>query len=394
MSLSSVVVTGGTGFVGTAIVQALFAKHPECRIIILDIRIPPVLDRLTGIEYYEVDITSASAISNLLQELRPEVVIHTAGVVPPVSQRYSRKEEARVFRINTQGTRNVLAASRESGVKAFVLTSSCTVVADALKYELPNVDETLPAFRHSLIYGESKAEAERMVLAASDDILPTCAIRPSILFGPGDQLCIPTIHSCIAKGETPFVIGSGANLCDFTYVDNIADAHILAVENLMSSKTAAGEAFFISGDEPIPFRAFCEAVWAEFGHVPPFIVRIPEGVAWCAGYAAECISWLTGTPVALSRGSVYDAFRTRYANISKARKILGYTPRVGMVEGLHISCQAYKKQLESAHNEKSFLDEKKSSSFNPLATMTGLKFPGIPLWLLGGASIRQKAIDA
>ncbi|KAI9794846.1 MAG: hypothetical protein M1816_002974 [Peltula sp. TS41687] len=393
MSLSSVVVTGGAGFVGTATVQALFAKHPGCRIIVLDLRIPSPVDRLPDIEYYEVDVTSASAVSAIMQELRPEVVIHTAGVVPPVPQRYSRKQEARVFRINVEGTRNVLAASRESGVKAFVLTSSCTVVVDALEYELPNVDETLPTFRHSLVYGESKAEAERIVLAASDDMLPTCAIRPSILFGPGDPICIPTIHSCIAKCETPFVIGSGTNLCDFTYVDNIADAHILAAENLMSSKTAAGEAFFISGGEPLPFRAFCEAVWAEFGHVPPFVVRIPESVAWCAGVAAECISWLTGTSVALSRGSVYDAFRTRYASILKARRILGYTPRIGMVEGLHVSCQAYKRQLESALERKSFSSEKKkSSSFKPLEMMAGLKFPTLPISLLGGAPIQQKAI--
>lgn len=159
MSLSSVVVTGGAGFVGTATVQALLAKHSGCRIIVLDLRIPSLVDRLPGIEYYEVDITSASAVSVVMQELRPEVVIHAAGVVPPVPQRYSRKHEARVFRINVEGTRNVLAASRESGVKAFVLTSSCTVVVDALKYELPNVDETLPTFRHSLVYGESKVGA-------------------------------------------------------------------------------------------------------------------------------------------------------------------------------------------------------------------------------------------
>ena len=135
------------------------------------------------------------------------------------------------------------------------------------------------------------------------------------------------------------MIGSGVNLCDFTYVDNIAEAHVLAAENLMSTKTVAAEAFFISGGEPVPFRAFCLAVWAEFGHVPPFVVRVPECVAWCAGYAAEWISWLTGTPVALSRGSVYDALRTRYASISKARKMLGYVPRSGMAEGLHLSCQ-------------------------------------------------------
>jgi sterol-4alpha-carboxylate 3-dehydrogenase (decarboxylating) len=83
------------------------------------------------------------------------------------------------------------------------------------------------------------------VLAAKDEKLSTCALRPSVIFGPGDYQLIPSLHTCIAKGETPFVIGSGENLWDVTYVSNIADAHVLAVENLLSEKTAAGEAFFI-----------------------------------------------------------------------------------------------------------------------------------------------------
>ncbi len=181
--------------------------------------------------------------------------------------------------------------------------------------------------------------------------MPTCAIRPTITFGPGDPNCLPTVHACISRHETPWIIGTGQNLCDFTYVDNIAEAHVLAIENLLSARTAAGEAFFISNGEPIPFRDFCVAVWAEFGHVPPFQVRVPEGVAWCAGYAAECVAGLTGKPVGLSRGSVYDALRTRYVSIDKARKILGYTPRVGLQEGLHLTCQVsiIKQQFPKDH---------------------------------------------
>lgn len=165
-----------------------------------------------------------------------------------------------------------------------------------------------------------------------------CAIRPTITFGPQDPLFIPTVHRCIAKRETPYILGTGQGLCDFTYVDNIADAHVLAVENLTSTKTAAGEAFFISNGEPVSFRDCCLAIWAEFGHVPRYQVRVPESVAWCAGYAAEWVSWLSGTRLGLCRGSVYDALKTRYTDISKARKILGYAPRVGLAEGLRISC--------------------------------------------------------
>jgi sterol-4alpha-carboxylate 3-dehydrogenase (decarboxylating) len=150
---------------------------------------------------------------------------------------------------------------------------------------------------------------------------------------------LPAIHACIAKWETPFVVGDGLNLWDVTYVTNIADAHVLAAENLASLQTAAGEAFFIQNNEPITFRDFCLAIWAHFGHTPPFTVHIPEGLAWLAGLASEGFTWLSGTQTTLSRGSVKDACALRYASGEKAKQILGYEPRVGIEEGIRLSCE-------------------------------------------------------
>ena len=174
----------------------------------------------------------------------------------------------------------------------------------------------------------------------------TCAVRPSVILGPHSRLCpgdyqlVPQIHACIDKFETPFIIGSGENLYDFTFVTNVADAHVLAAENLLSTGTAAGEAFFISNQEPVPFRDFMLAIWREFGHVPPFEVKIPESLAWLAGLIAEMATWVTGTSAlaTLSRGSVQDATGTRYASGEKARQILGYYPQVGLQEGIRIAC--------------------------------------------------------
>jgi len=177
------------------------------------------------------------------------------------------------------------------------------------------------------------------VLGACSQTLSTCAIRPSVIFGPDDYQLIPSVHACIAKHETPFIIGTGNNLWDVTYISNIADARILAVENLMTTRTAAGEAFFVSNNQPIPFRDFCVEVWRHFGHYPPFEVHIPERLGRLAGYAAEWITWLAGTPTTLSSGSVIDACSTRYCSGVKARKILKYEPRVGIEEGIRISCE-------------------------------------------------------
>ena len=171
--------------------------------------------------------------------------------------------------------------------------------------------------------------------------------------GPGDKQLIPPIHACIAKGETPFIIGSADNLWDITYVTNVADAHVLAAENLRSNTpTAAGEIFFIQNNTPIIFRDFSIAVWKEFGHIPPYEVTIPGGLAWVAGLLAEGASWLIGSKEpTLSRGTVNDACAVRYASGEKAKRVLGYEAKVGLEEGIRLSCEAYKKILASREKD-------------------------------------------
>lgn len=167
----------------------------------------------------------------------------------------------------------------------------------------------------------------------------TCSLRPSVLCGPGEPHLVPAIHACIAKHETRFIIGDGLNLWDITHVSNIADAHVLAVENLMTCRTAAGQAFFIQNNEPITFRDLCLAIWAHFGHVPPFEVRVPEAIAYLAGLVCEMTTWAIGTTTTLSRGSVRDACAVRYASGKKAKEILGYEARIGIEEGIRLSCE-------------------------------------------------------
>ena len=186
---------------------------------------------------------------------------------------------------------------------------------------------------------------------------------------------MPSIQACIAKYETYFIIGSGDNLYDFTFVDNVAYSHLLAVENLLGlpytpptpwpprqlsqdlvresdgsndykgllqRPSAAGQAILISNDAPITFRDFMLAIWAQFDHVPnpALCFTIPVIVAWWVGLLAEIWSWLRGKGerTTLCRGSVKDAYGTRYACLDRSRRILGYQPRVNLDEGIRISC--------------------------------------------------------
>ncbi|BDD64123.1 hypothetical protein MAP00_008968 [Monascus purpureus] len=205
------------------------------------------------------------------------------------------------------------------------------------------------AFIHKVgivpVLGERLLRKPWMVLEASSSSTVTCALRPSVLCGPGDNHLVPPIHACIAEGETPFMIGDGLNLWDVTYVTNVADAHVLAAENLVSTKTAAGEAFFIQNNEPVTFRTFCLAVWAHFGHIPPFQVHIPEPLPYMAGLVSKALTWAMETATTLSRGSIKDACSVRYASGEKAKRILGLEARIGIEDAIRLSCEDYARRL-------------------------------------------------
>ena len=338
-----VVITGGTGFLGSTIVDAVRERHPTWELSILDI-VPPKTHR-DQVSYHSCDMTDSHQVDENVGNLKPTVIIHTAGVVPPNSARYSRKDEARIREVNIDGTRNIVRAAQRHGVKALVYTSSCTAVTDDLSKQYPNINESWPVAPRSLVYGESKVAAEVLVLDANDPSVGFCTtcIRPSPIIGPGDETFLPSIYDLIRQGVTPFCIGDGMNLWDLAYVSNVADAHALAVSNLLDGeKTAAGEVFFISNGDPAPFRDWCRAIWKEFGHFPPFEIHIPVAVANGMAVIAEGLAWLTGIPGTLSRGSVIDASVTRYCSNEKARELLGYRPSVGIEEGIRRSCAEFK----------------------------------------------------
>jgi sterol-4alpha-carboxylate 3-dehydrogenase (decarboxylating) len=271
-----------------------------------------------------------------------------------INSRYRRRLESLVRNINVEGTKNVLEAAVQSGCKCFVYTSSCCVVTDDMSQSYANIDEKWPVAGRSSIYGESKRDAEQIVLLHNGRTIATCVLRPCVIFGEGDTQLMPPIHNCIAKGESRWIIGDAMNLWDTVYVGNVADAHVLAVENLIRTRvlpaanslekdskreSAAGEVFYIQNNEPVSFRDFSLAVWKEFGHYPDLEIRIPEGLGWMLGLIADTFARLLGTPATLSRGSVMDACAMRYASGDKAMRILDYKPRVGLEEGLHRSCQ-------------------------------------------------------
>ena len=344
-----VLVTGGSGFLGRGIAEALLDEHPDWNVSILDIN-PPLRSLQKRIfQFIQADITSAESVNNAFVEYSPDLVVHTAGIVPARKFRYStkRKDWFRVKSINYDGTRHVVDASMAAGCRNFVYTSSCTVVIDDLNHDYYYMNETIPIGKATLHYGKSKGMAESYVLSTklAEQGLKACALRPCTIIGPEDTAVISVMYDLIAKHETYFIIGHGNNFYDFMYIDNAVHAHVLAIENMLTTKSAAGQAFFISNQEPVYFWDFLAYVWVQFGHVPKFQIHIPANIAWVAGFALECFTWLTGRASTIDRGSVNDSVRSQFSNNDKARRILGYEPKVGLAEGVRLSCEGYKKHL-------------------------------------------------
>lgn len=158
--LNHILVTGAVGFVGSAIARAIAEQHPECRITVLDRNPPGSTHELPShVAFIQGDITVPNDLHSALEQTKPQIVVHTAGIVPVLSERFGRRIQQLVWETNVGGTSNMLNAARHAGVKGFVYTSTCCVVIDDMSIPYRNIDERWPTPESSLIYGESKVTA-------------------------------------------------------------------------------------------------------------------------------------------------------------------------------------------------------------------------------------------
>jgi sterol-4alpha-carboxylate 3-dehydrogenase (decarboxylating) len=262
-------------------------------------------------------------------------VFHTASVV------HTRQSSVElVFAINDGGTQNLIEACREHGVGRLVYVSSASVVYEGRDIE--NGDEGMAyASTSQAPYADSKIAAEKRVLAAHGDALATCAIRPHVVFGPGDTRFLPAVLSRARAGKLRFGVGKGTELSDFTYVDNLVDALLLAADALARGE-AGGEAYFVTNGEPMGFFDFVGRVLDKLD-LPPIRGHAPFWLAHAVASVAESVASLRGQPVGqedgLSRFAVRYMCTHHYFSIAKARRELGYVPRVSIDDGIALTCR-------------------------------------------------------
>ncbi|KAI9811423.1 MAG: erg26, C-3 sterol dehydrogenase [Thelocarpon impressellum] len=348
-SLGCVLVVGGCGFLGHHIVRQL-AEAAEARsVAVLDVRTARNRVDSAKVAYHEGDITSAASLLPIFQQVRPDVVIHTAS---PVA---SAGVDRELFqRVNVDGTRALIEVAGRTGVRAFVYTSSASVVSDGVT-DLVNADERwpyVPRERQTEFYTQTKADAEDFVLKATrspaHNGMQTLALRPAGIFGEGDAQAIPGFMLAYRNGRTGFQLGRNDNLFDWTYVGNAAAAHVLAAAALLASHAADtlpppearvdGEAFFVTNDAPVYFWDLPRAVWRLAGDSTGTDVWVlSEGVGLFLSSVVEAVGGLLGKKMAPTRQQVGFSCRTRYYSCDKAKARLGYAPRVGLQEGVRRS---------------------------------------------------------
>lgn len=317
--MSSVLVTGGTGFLGRRIVERLLAHGRS--VVVLARHTAPDLEK-RGVRFVAASLDDTAAVAAACAEV--ETVFHVAAKVG-VWGCYDD-----FFRTNVLGTRALLEGCRAHGVKNFVHTSTPSVVYNG--FDLADADENYPLTDDCPSpYPLTKAIAEREVLEANSEMLRTVALRPHLIWGVGDPHLVPRVIERARAGKLR-VVGGGKNRVDMVHVENVVDAQLLAEKAL--DGCAPGKAYFITNDEPTLLWNWINQLLSAIGERP---VNRHVSLSAASALGACCeILWRTlplkGEPP-MTRFVAAELAKDHWFNITAAKRDLGYHPRISMAEG-------------------------------------------------------------
>ncbi len=311
-----VLVTGGTGFLGRYVARALHQRGDQVSLLGRNFSAAPDL-LAQGARPVRADLRDAAAVSQACAEM--DAVCHCGALSAPWGQR------ADFLAINAGGTQSVIDGCRKHRVRRLVYISSPSVVFDGRDHH--NLAESAPyPDRFTSIYALTKKLGEDFVRAASD--VPSVILRPKALFGPGDQSLLPRLTAAARTGRLP-QIGDGCNLVDLTYIENAAEAAVLA----LTVPAAVGKTYTITNGEHARLWEVIRQVLQRLNISTPKRV-LPVRLAWSAALLMEAAAALTGREPLLTRYSVLILARTQTYDITAAQRDLGYQPRHSLAQGI------------------------------------------------------------
>lgn len=314
MSLGRILITGATGGLGTALRAEAKARGADIRATSRSVY--PSNDA----QFFAIDLASEQADLGALMEGR-DTVIHSAALSD------SWGDAAAFEAINVEATRRLLSAARAGGVRRFVFISSPSIFA-RLEDQVGIDEGTLPAFPPLNHYARTKLAAERLVLAAGDAQMATCAIRPRALVGDGDRVILPRLIEIARRRRVPLPRG-GRALIELTDLRDAARAICEAAERCIEIN---GRAINISGGRPIAVRDLAQSV-ADILGTSPRLVDLPAAPARALATLLENSARLLGTKEPpLTRYTLSTMGYSQTFDLEPARRLLDYTPRHDAVE--------------------------------------------------------------
>lgn len=319
-----VALTGATGYTGGRLLRALRARGDEVAALARTASITSDL-RDSGARVVEGDLADGLALSRLVEGC--DAVLHVAAVY-----RTAGHPDGYYHEINVAGTERLLEAAARSGVHRFVHTSTVGVHGHI---EHPPADETTP-FAPGDVYQATKAQAEILALAFGRKRgLPVTVVRPGAIYGPGETRLLKLFRA-IARGRYA-IVGSGKPFYHPVYIDDLVDGFLLALER----DEAVGEAFIVAGPRYVSQQELAELIARHTqGSVLPF--RVPAWPLQLAGTLCEAACVPFGIDPPLHRRRVDFWVKSRAFSIDKARRLLGYAPRVDLDLGIARTAAAYR----------------------------------------------------
>ncbi len=334
--LGRVLVTGGSGFVGANLVTELLDRGYAVRSFD---RAPSPLPDHAGLEVLEGDICDPETVATAVKDV--DTIFHTAAIIDLMGGASVTEEyRQRSFAVNVEGTKNLVRAAQTAGVKRFVYTASNSVVMGG--QNIVSGDETMPyTQRFNDLYTETKVIAEKFVLGQNGehDML-TCSIRPSGIWGRGDQTMFRKVFENVLAGHVKVLVGNKNIKLDNSYVHNLIHGFILAAEHLVPGGTAPGQAYFINDGEPVNMFEFARPVIAACGRKLPN-VRVPGRLVHKAMTLWQRLHFKFGIPEPLIEPlAVERLYLNNYFSIAKAKRDLGYVPLFTTQQAL-VECLPY-----------------------------------------------------
>lgn len=330
MSLKRFAIFGGSGYIGLRLARILLKSNERVSVVLFDVR-PAKFEKNdedflgeNRLKFVRCEIDQLDSFLSQLDGI--DAVFHLASY--GMSGR-EMLDKDRIQKVNLIGTKNILQACRLKSIRKLIYCSTYNTVF-AGNRPLINVTEDQCSYPKdddfSDEYSRTKSLAERLVLQENSNDLFTAAIRPAAIYGDGEMRHLPRLLNLARQGLAFFAVGDQSILCDWVYADNLIEALILAEKSLPKH---AGQAYFISDDNPVNNFEFLSQLTKGLGYENCFRYYIPTVFMFYLGFFIEIMHFILSrtiydfTPF-LSRAEVLKVGVTHYANITKAKELLGY----------------------------------------------------------------------